>query len=663
MLLKLGSRGEDVKTLQMTLKLRGYSIGSAGPDGVFGADTERAVKAFQADHNLEPDGVVGPATQEALHHDYSGNTDYGELIKMGSSGPQVAEVQRLLIKAGFSVGPAGADGIFGQGTYEAVRRFQESRGLDSDGIIGPATKKALKNVSSSSGISERLLKLGSRGEDVKTLQMTLKLRGYSIGSAGPDGVFGADTERAVKAFQADHNLEPDGVVGPATQEALHHDYSGNTDYGELIKMGSSGPQVAEVQRLLIKAGFSVGPAGADGIFGQGTYEAVRRFQESRGLDSDGIVGPATKSALGFGSSGNNVDYVGGEGTKGFLEIAKSQLGYHEQGVNVTKYGAWYGMQDEWCAMFVSWCAKEAGILNKVVPSYSWCESGATWYKRKDRYGWRGKYTPKPGDVVFFYNPRKKAPYYHTGIVEYVEGNNVHTIEGNADDAVRRRTYSLSYSNIQGYGMNGGIKNGLSKSDLDKINNNKLSKLLGVNFNFETKEKVFMNSKYFKISYQYSNKLNIGDGEGFSFEYKNGKFEGSTMATGIANLALALGKASTAFENTMNLFDGLDLTISAGIDEGKAKVSIKTTQKISNNDSVELILNIIFKMTKDDIIDSIKKEVSDIVNLLYDNLGIIGIAIFIIGFIAFIVVSDGTGALVTPAAVSAIAAVLLAKKIP
>ena len=301
-----------------------------------------------------------------------------------------------------------------------------------------------------------LLKIGSQGEDVVTLQMTLKLRGYDIGPSGADGIFGQGTYNAVKKFQADHNLGADGIVGPATQEALHHDYSGNTDYGELIKMGSSGPQVAEIQRLLIKAGYGVGSSGVDGMFGQGTYNAVKRFQTDHKLGADGIVGPETKNALGFNKSGNYNDYVGGEGVKGFLDIAKSQLGYHEKGTNITKYGDWYGTQGAWCAMFVSWCAKEAGILNKVIPKYAWCESGADWYKNRNRYGWRGKYTPKPGDVVFFYNKNNSAPYYHTGIVEYVEGDKVHTIEGNSSDEVRRRNYSLSYSDIQGYGINGGV---------------------------------------------------------------------------------------------------------------------------------------------------------------------------------------------------------------
>src|SRR3712207_8950822 len=39
----------------------------------------------------------------------------------------------------------------------------------------------------------------------------------------------------------------------------------------------------------------------------------------------------------------------------------------------SKYGAWYGLDgNSWCAMFVSWCANEAGILNRTVPKYASC---------------------------------------------------------------------------------------------------------------------------------------------------------------------------------------------------------------------------------------------------------------------------------------------------
>ncbi|MFE4690211.1 peptidoglycan-binding protein [Streptomyces sp. NPDC056749] len=57
--------------------------------------------------------------------------------------------------------------------------------------------------------------------------------------------------------------------------------------------GDSGAKVQEFQALLIFKGFSVGSTGVDGQFGPSTQSAVKRFQSSRGITADGIVGPTT----------------------------------------------------------------------------------------------------------------------------------------------------------------------------------------------------------------------------------------------------------------------------------------------------------------------------------------------------------------------------------
>ncbi|WP_191561012.1 L,D-transpeptidase family protein [Metabacillus idriensis] len=62
--LKKGSRGSDVKVLQQLLTSRGYS--TKGIDGIFGNNTDQAVRKFQRDKKLSVDGIVGPATRKAL---------------------------------------------------------------------------------------------------------------------------------------------------------------------------------------------------------------------------------------------------------------------------------------------------------------------------------------------------------------------------------------------------------------------------------------------------------------------------------------------------------------------------------------------------------------------------------------------------------------------
>lgn len=75
-------------------------------------------------------------------------------------------------------------------------------------------EKGLKNI---------LIKKGSRGKEVKEVQMKLSALGYSTN--GIDGIFGSGTEKAVRQFQMDHRLTPDGIVGKKTYQVLFERYS------------------------------------------------------------------------------------------------------------------------------------------------------------------------------------------------------------------------------------------------------------------------------------------------------------------------------------------------------------------------------------------------------------------------------------------------------
>ena len=63
----------------------------------------------------------------------------------------------------------------------------------------------------------------------------------------------------------------------------------------VLKQGSSGPDVTNLQQRLKDLGFD--PKGVDGHFGPGTRDALIAFQQSKGLQADGIAGPATLAAL------------------------------------------------------------------------------------------------------------------------------------------------------------------------------------------------------------------------------------------------------------------------------------------------------------------------------------------------------------------------------
>jgi peptidoglycan hydrolase-like protein with peptidoglycan-binding domain len=67
-------------------------------------------------------------------------------LRRGDSGGPVADLQQMLIDAGYDVGSGGADGIFGKGTESALLQFQEDHELDVDGLAGPNTIAKLEEV-------------------------------------------------------------------------------------------------------------------------------------------------------------------------------------------------------------------------------------------------------------------------------------------------------------------------------------------------------------------------------------------------------------------------------------------------------------------------------------------------------------------------------------
>lgn len=135
--------------------------------------------------------------------------------------------------------------------------------------------------------------LGMGSSRTAALQVALGARG--VYAATIDGYYGPATTRAVRRFQRSRGLLVDGVAGPRTRWALGR--LGRPDLGSrMLWQGRVGFDVAQLQFLLAWHGF---PSGSfDGGFGPRTNAAVRSFQRWAGLAADGVVGPATRAALG-----------------------------------------------------------------------------------------------------------------------------------------------------------------------------------------------------------------------------------------------------------------------------------------------------------------------------------------------------------------------------
>lgn len=140
----------------------------------------------------------------------------------GDVGPAVTEVAATLRALGL-LGPASRNGqpaVFDAELEYGVRAFQQGRGLITDGIVGPSTYRALRDARWTLGdrMLAFLVSAPVTGDDVFALQERLLELGYDVGR--PDGIFGQQTERALRGFQRDYGMAVDGVCGPATMRAL-----------------------------------------------------------------------------------------------------------------------------------------------------------------------------------------------------------------------------------------------------------------------------------------------------------------------------------------------------------------------------------------------------------------------------------------------------------
>ncbi|MFC7342544.1 N-acetylmuramoyl-L-alanine amidase [Saccharopolyspora griseoalba] len=144
-----------------------------------------------------------------------------QLLHRGDVGPAVAEIRNTLEALGLlpATGRSG-QAVFDEAVEQAVRGFQQQRGLITDGLVGPATYRALTDARWRLG-DRSLAFLVSKpvsGDDVFALQERLLELGYDAGR--PDGIFGRETEHALRSFQRDYGLNSDGICGPGTLRAL-----------------------------------------------------------------------------------------------------------------------------------------------------------------------------------------------------------------------------------------------------------------------------------------------------------------------------------------------------------------------------------------------------------------------------------------------------------
>lgn len=251
--LLIGQVNDNVRLAQLRLNRISSNYPNipkiAQPDGIFSFDTEESVKEFQRTFSLTPDGIIGNAT-------------WYKIIRI----------------------------------YNAVRRLNE---LDSEGITFEEITKQYPSI----------LRKGDTGSGVASLQYYLNYVAQfydTVRSVSVDGVFGDETESAVRDFQQTFGLAVDGLVGVDTWNTLYSTYLGfiatiPLKYtegvtvpfpGVILRIGSESDEVRLLQEYLNYIAVfypSIPAVNPTGYFGQMTQSSVIAFQNEFGYPPTGNV--------------------------------------------------------------------------------------------------------------------------------------------------------------------------------------------------------------------------------------------------------------------------------------------------------------------------------------------------------------------------------------
>ena len=270
-----GDSGLAARRIQRRLVALNYLDDAA--DGVFGVNSETALIAFQAAHDLEQTGTADRETQARL---FSSDVKtalrpvYNRLT-LWSSGEGVKNVQKQLVILGFMNGSV--NGTYGESTRAGVMALEKYLYKIDNAPAAPEPTAAPDE-----GVQAVEPIIDSASDEANLAADDPETNPYEVMPT-----LSAEEEQ-------DSDFEPTGVMTADLQIRLLED--GIPIYQETVSQGSRGDEVRRVQRRLYSLNYLTA-SGVDGVFGAGTEKAVSQFQGRNGLEKTGIADQATQSAL------------------------------------------------------------------------------------------------------------------------------------------------------------------------------------------------------------------------------------------------------------------------------------------------------------------------------------------------------------------------------
>lgn len=261
-----GASGNEVRAIQVELNRIGTNYPAipkiVPANGIYGESTTEAVRTFQSVFNLPVTGVVNKATWYKIKYIFTAvkhlseltsegltveevENLWGENLRQGDYGQRVRSLAYYLNTIAYfnpEIPTVNSGGVFNAAMDEQVKAFERFYGLNPDGIVDFRTWQLINQIymdilnnlpEGYEGATAALypgynLTPGMRNDDVKEFQTYLRVIGQNIEGIPvieATGYFGSETERAVMTFQRLYGLDPSGIVGSPTWDALAKEYN------------------------------------------------------------------------------------------------------------------------------------------------------------------------------------------------------------------------------------------------------------------------------------------------------------------------------------------------------------------------------------------------------------------------------------------------------